>query len=119
MLLKQFRWNDELAFGEVHFYFRARNIGDNKDAIAVISLFGPPDMTLLDQSYHTLWSSIKTDPVVAVNVKDLVSVVAMVPHHPSIPGKPVHKRFFVVEKPGLDVANMGGVEDELDNGDDE
>ena len=84
-----------------------------------MTLFGPPDMTLLKESYHTLWSSIKTDTVVAVDVKDLVSVVAMVPHQPSIPGKPVHERFYVVEKPGLDVANMGGVEDDLDDGNDE
>jgi hypothetical protein len=35
-----------------------------------------------------------------------VAVVAMVPHQP-FPGDSV-ERFFVVEKPGLDIASLGG-----------
>jgi len=54
--------------------------------------------------------------MVAIGVKDIDSVVAMIPHKPEIPDEPVvEQRFFVVEKPGLDVAHMGGYEEEYEN----
>jgi hypothetical protein len=42
-----------------------------------------------------------------IDIKSILSVVAMVPHHP-IAEDPLD-RYFVVEKPGLDVACLGGV----------
>jgi hypothetical protein len=37
----------------------------------------------------------------------------MVPHTPVIQGLPVQEHFFLVEKPGLDVAVMTGAEEDL------
>ena len=37
----------------------------------------------------------------------------MVPHTPAINGQDAHERFFLVEKPGLDVAVMAGAEESL------
>jgi hypothetical protein len=41
-----------------------------------------------------------------INVESIKAVVAMVPHQP-FEGE-VAERYFVVEKPGLDVAMLGG-----------
>ena len=81
----------------------------------MISLFGPPDLTLLRESSNTLWSckSGGDTDLVVVCVKDIVSVIAMIPHQPTVAGQPIEERYFVVEKPGLDVADMGGVQQEL------
>ena len=35
----------------------------------------------------------------------------MVPHTPTIDGQGAHEQFFLVEKPGLDVAVMAGLEE--------
>lgn len=42
-----------------------------------------------------------------INVKSIVSVIVMIPHKP-FPKLDEPDRFFVVEKPGLDVADMAG-----------
>lgn len=38
----------------------------------------------------------------------------MIPHRVSIEGRPAEDRFFLVEKPGFDVALMSGVEEEME-----
>lgn len=43
-----------------------------------------------------------------IDVKSIHAVVAMVPHQVNN-----EERFFVVEKPGLDVADLGGYEEEV------
>jgi hypothetical protein len=49
--------------------------------------------------------------VTVVDVKSIVSVVEMVPHQPF--SEDTIKRVFVVEKPGLDVAWLGGNTEEV------
>jgi len=44
-------------------------------------------------------------------------MVAMVPHAPEIDGQETRERFFLVEKPGLDVAIMAGAEEDFARGD--
>jgi len=51
-----------------------------------------------------------------INVKCIQAVVAMVPHAPMIDGQEARKRFFLVEKPGLDVAMMAGAGEEFIGG---
>ena len=48
-----------------------------------------------------------------IDVKTIQAVVSMVPHTPVIQGLPAEGRFFLVEKPGLDVAVMTGAEEDL------
>jgi hypothetical protein len=43
-----------------------------------------------------------------VDVKLITATVSMVPHCPVINGRAAEDRFFVHEKIGLDMANMGG-----------
>lgn len=78
-------------------------IDNEEHTIAVVSMYSPPDLALLEASHYTLWScSYQGDTALRViDVQTIVSVVAMVP----LPGS---ERYFVVEKPGLDIAHMGG-----------
>jgi len=52
-----------------------------------------------------------------IDVKCIQAVVAMVPHAPEIDGQETRERFFLVEKPGLDVAVMAGAEEDFTRGD--
>ena len=83
--------------------------------LALVSLYSKPDESLLSLSAGTLWScEYQGDAALKfINVKTIQSVVAMIPHRPEIQGVPLSERFFLVEKPGLDVAMMVGVEEDV------
>jgi len=98
---------------EVRFFIHiSRDEGDM--CLALVSLFSKPDEYLLDISANTLWScEYRNDGALKfIDVKTIQSVVAMIPHRPEIPGLPLSERFFLVEKPGLDVAIMAGIEED-------
>lgn len=82
--------------------------------LALVSLYSRPDETLLSLSVNTLWSCEYQgdDALMFIDVKIIQAVVAMIPHRVELPGFPPSERFFLVEKPGLDVAMMAGVEEE-------
>ena len=84
-------------------------------ALALVSLYSKPDPTILHHSVNTLWScKYQGDSESAlkfIDVKTIQSVVSMVPHKLAIPGQQPEERFFLVEKPGLDVAIIAGIED--------
>ena len=46
-------------------------------------------------------------------MKTIQSVVAIVPHTPVIEGQDLGKRFFLVEKPGFDIAIIAGIQENL------
>ncbi|KAI0695490.1 hypothetical protein C8T65DRAFT_710796 [Cerioporus squamosus] len=103
-------------FAEVQFYFQMTVHGLTQ-TLALVSLFSPPDAAILDYSVYTLlvcqYRARFADSYRVVSVKDIVSVVAMLPH-PLTPEEETHAHdyvhhFFVMEKPGLDVAVLGGV----------
>ena len=99
---------------EVRFFIHiSRDEGDM--CLALMSLFSKPDEYLLDISANTLWScEYRNDGALKfIDVKTIQSIVAMIPHKPEIPGLPLSERFFLVEKPGLDVAMMAGIEDDV------
>ena len=74
--------------------------------LAMVSLYSDPCQDLLKLSYHTLFSCTYDIDMKVIDVKTIRSVIAMVPHKP-FPGD-TRQRYFVVEKPGLDVAYLGG-----------
>lgn len=105
---------------EVKFYFRGRVRGEAK-TLALVSCFGRPNMELLEASYKTLYvcKYQGDDGLEVVDAKTIQSVVAMVPFHEL--GSP-HSgegqllqgyKYFLVEKFGLEMAYMGGSEDDL------
>ena len=87
--------------------------GDEK-ALVLVSLFSNPDPTLLRLSVNTLWSCkyLGNSTLKFINIKCIRAIVAMVPHAPAIGEQPAHERFFLVEKPGFNVAVISGIEED-------
>ncbi|KAJ6494491.1 hypothetical protein C8R45DRAFT_1052932 [Mycena sanguinolenta] len=96
----------QLEVAEVHFFFRHKN----GSALALASLYSQPDEQLLRRSYNTVWSCTAPLGFTVIKVKSIESVVAMVPHRIFNVD-----RFFLVEKPGLDMMNVTG-QNEPDDG---
>ncbi|KAG1837569.1 hypothetical protein DFJ58DRAFT_862856 [Suillus subalutaceus] len=75
--------------------------------VAVISMFLLPNKDLLDLSCHTVSScQHEEDDIRVVDLKSILSVVGMVPHQPTLPLSVTEDRFFMVVKPGLDIATF-------------
>lgn len=79
--------------------------------LAVISVYSSPLPDLLAQSHGTLVSCeyFGDRSITIVDVTCIEAVVAMIPHSPPgiADGK---KHFFLVERPGLDIAHLGGIQ---------
>ncbi|KIM73760.1 hypothetical protein PILCRDRAFT_80789 [Piloderma croceum F 1598] len=99
--------NGKLEFAEVRFYLCL----DEENTVALVSMYSPPDLALLEASHYTLWTcTYQGDAGLRViNAKAITAVVAMVP----LPG--AENLRFVVEKPGLDIAHMGGNDEIITN----
>ena len=110
--------DNEIRIAEVCFFILLRH-EEEETALALVSLFSKPDPALLRLSVNTLWScEHKGDSALKfVDVKCIQAVVAMVPHAPAIEGREACERFFLVEKPGLDVAVMVGAEEDISRDD--
>ena len=108
----QLTYGDKERFGEVYFFYRISVEGDQWMPVALISLYSIPDPDLLKISSNTLLACRYHGDasLVLVKAESIKSVVAMVPlmEKPE-GGRPrCHKgRFFVVEKPGLSLVELG------------
>jgi hypothetical protein len=80
--------------------------------LALISVYGPPDAELLQQSSGALWVSQYhgCEELKIIDIKSIATCVAMIPFI-----DPPDGRFFVCEKMGLEIGYLGGVEEDLDN----
>jgi hypothetical protein len=78
-------------------------------------LYSTPYPDLLHISHDTLWSCEyhRDSAFKFINVKDIKAVVAMIPHSPVIGGQKACDCFFIVEKPGFDVALIAGIEEDI------
>ncbi|KAG1759571.1 hypothetical protein EV702DRAFT_982724 [Suillus placidus] len=98
------------AIAEVYFYFNMTIHGQRK-TFAMVSEYSDPHQDLLQRSYHTVFAcqyhgdaSLKL-----TEVSTIQSVVAMVPHQfPGIDGT----LFYLIERPGLDIITIGGINEE-------
>jgi hypothetical protein len=104
----------KIRIAEVHFFVHF-HYEEEEITLALVSLYSNLDLTLLSLSVNTLWScQYQGDMALRfIDVKTIQAVVSMVPHTPVIQGLPAQERFFLVEKPGLDVAVMTGGEEDL------
>ncbi|KAG2112432.1 hypothetical protein DEU56DRAFT_749347, partial [Suillus clintonianus] len=85
-------------FTAVLYFFEAHlESGQPPVALAVVSVYGPPDPALLESSSFTVWSCEYhgEGALAVIPVRCIKAVVAMVPH--SLRGQ---NQYFVVEKPG-------------------
>lgn len=108
-------------------YFTRLTVGDlenNEDLqfanVALVRLFSRPNEVSLHASYSALASCQSIDQTIAINVYDIISVIAMVPCTRWLEEGELEEDFFIVEKPGLSVSNFvggnGEPADEDDNG---
>jgi hypothetical protein len=106
--------DNEMRLAEVYFFIHIRHNGEEL-GLALVSLYSNPDIDLLRLSHDTLWScEYQGDSALKViDVKTIKSVVAMIPHSPAIGGQEARDRFFLVEKPGFDVALIAGTEEDI------
>lgn len=77
--------------------------------LAVVSVYSPPRSDLLIQSHGTLASCkyLGDSNITIIDATCIKAVVAMIPHSPA--GIADEGRyFFLVERPGLDIANLAG-----------
>lgn len=71
-------------------------------------MYSHPDRELLELSHHTVSSCrLLVEDVRIIDVKSITDVVGMVPHRPTLPSGTTEDRYFLVEKPGLDIATFG------------
>ena len=103
----------ETHITEVYFFIHLCYNGDER-ALALVSLFSNLDLTLLRLSVNTLWSceSLGDSALKFIDVKCIRAIMAMVPHAPAIGEQPAREWFFLIEKPGFDVAVISGVEED-------
>ena len=106
--------DNETRLAEVYFFIHIRHNGEEL-GLALVSLYSNPDIDLLCLSHDALWScEYQGDSALKViDVRIIKSVVAMIPHSPAIGGQEARDRFFLVEKPGFDVALIAGTEEDI------
>ena len=73
----------------------------------LICIYSLLDDLLLKFSSHTLTSSNFSAEFVVMCVKSIKSVVGMIPHCLTHPAGAVEDCFFFMEKPGLDISQLG------------
>jgi hypothetical protein len=74
--------------------------------VAMVQLYSLPDIDLLKCSSQTVFSCTLLPNTIVLPIKHIHSVVAMIPHKLSALSE-AESRSFMVEKPGLDVSNLG------------
>jgi hypothetical protein len=82
-------------------------------ALAIVCLYSLPDNYLLHISHDTLFVCEHQDAVVVIEVKSIISVVAMVPFPFVVGGR--GNQYFMIEQIGLDVVET---DDTVDTEDD-
>jgi hypothetical protein len=100
---------DGVGFCEVKFFFQypIEQVGGTDsevETLAFVSEYQSLDQEIFRESKSTVWWYTSNTFLKVIHVKNIISVVAMIPKQ--IQGNP---GLFVCEKPGLDVAQMGGI----------
>ena len=75
--------------------------------VAVVQMYSMPHKELLKLSSQTLVSCTLLDDILTIDVKNIVTVIAMIPHEPTLPSGVAERRFFMMERPGLEISNLG------------
>ena len=100
-----------IHFAEVRFYF-IKTVRDEPRALALVSLYSPPDEYLLQLSSNTLvvCGHQGERALVVIDAKSILSVVAMVPFPFMVGGQ--GDQYFMIEKIGLDVIDTDDSDDD-------
>ncbi|KIK73081.1 hypothetical protein PAXRUDRAFT_179303 [Paxillus rubicundulus Ve08.2h10] len=108
--------NGDIHFAEALYYTRLAVEGNMADAgpdqnwrfvdITIIHLFSVPDPQLLAMSEQTVASCLLLDEIQVIDIKAIISIVGMIPHTPRLPSGVTEDRFFLWERPGLDLTHF-------------
>ncbi|KAH9913479.1 uncharacterized protein BXZ73DRAFT_55508 [Epithele typhae] len=115
------------TYAEVQYFFLLTVLGPPKRTIslAMLSVFSAPDQGIYQESLGTVLACTYRgqDACVVRPIKTIDAVVAMVPLPPTseeqATGTDFTHRYFVVEKPGLEVAVLAGRVPDLDGDEDD
>ena len=75
--------------------------------VAVIRLYSLPDEVLLKDSSHMFVTSELSGEFVVACIKSIKSIIGMIPHCLKHPSGTTEDCFFLLEKPGLNVSQLG------------
>ena len=76
--------------------------------LAILKTYSEPDRRLLELSFQVVAASKLLDNIIVTNVKNIWSIVAMIPKKLTLPGSEQENEYFcMVEKPGLDISVLG------------
>jgi len=83
--------------------------------LALVSPYSASDLRLLRASHNTLWlcKHHRDSALWFINAKAIQSVIAMIPHMPRIEAQQLGEHFLLVEKPGLDITLIGGMDETM------
>ncbi|EIW75291.1 hypothetical protein CONPUDRAFT_65982 [Coniophora puteana RWD-64-598 SS2] len=98
------------VYAEVQYFFVGM-LNQVEHAFAMVSIYGEPDDTLRIASFETIHACkyYGQAALQVIDIKYIKSVIAMLPH--KFPGREHEGTlWFVVEKPGLDIAVFSGLE---------
>ncbi|KAG1859452.1 hypothetical protein C8R48DRAFT_673988 [Suillus tomentosus] len=110
------KYHGEVRFGEVLYFTRLlveAGLDEDRDwrwhDVALIQMYSHPDDDLLQLSSHTVTSCSCLEDICVISIKQILSVVAMIPRKPILPCgvMDAEGRFFMLEKPGLDLSSVG------------
>ena len=103
-----FTYRDLVHIGKVQFYFWS-NHSSEEHAYALVSLWTLLDMEMLKESFDMVYSCVYMDQMYlhVRDVKTITSIVAMVSM--TLCDKDHSSRFFLLEKPGLEITHLGDV----------
>lgn len=102
----------ETKYAEVKFYFLIEDDNNDLSAHALVSVYGPPDQDLLEDSCHTLHAFSRCVELMIVTVTSIISVVSVQPLPEFVANE--EPRYFVIEKSGIDDNELTGYVDLLD-----
>ncbi|KAG8216467.1 hypothetical protein J3R82DRAFT_6574 [Butyriboletus roseoflavus] len=107
-MLQCFLHKGHVHFGEVQ-YFTQLPYEDEEDGwtfhnVALVKLYSLPEPDLLQFSSQTLATCILTNELVAIGIKTIATVIAMVPRKLTLRDGEEVERFCALSQPGLDAS---------------
>ena len=105
-------FNESIRCGEVQYFTQvATNMPDNAWKflnLAILKTYSEPDRQLLELLFQVVAASKLLDNIIVTNVKNIWSVVAMIPKKLTLPGSEQEDEYFcMVEQPDLDILDLG------------
>ncbi|KIK75582.1 hypothetical protein PAXRUDRAFT_18868 [Paxillus rubicundulus Ve08.2h10] len=103
----------DMHFGEIQYFARLPYCVDEETQdydyhnIAIIKLYSHPDEDLFHLSSQTVTTCNLSNELIVIDVKQIKSVVAMIPRRLRLPSCIEEERFCVLSQPGLDVSLLG------------